>query len=56
MRYTIYQDPITLKFAFLALPQPFVEGDRLPVPPGGRWFDSREAAVAALPELLNRDE
>jgi hypothetical protein len=56
MRYTIYQDPITRKFALLALPHKFTEGDRLPVSPTNRWFDSREAAVAAVPELLNREE
>ena len=56
MRYTIYEDPITRKFALLALPQKFMEGDRLPVPRTDRWFDSREDAVAALPELLNREE
>jgi len=56
MRYTIYEDPVTLKFAWLRLPNNFVNGDRLPILPTDRWFDSREEAVAALPELFNREE
>jgi hypothetical protein len=38
------------------LPERFIEGDKLPIPPTDRWFDSRDEAVAALPELLNREE
>ena len=49
-------DPVTLTFALLRLPDKFVDGDRLPIVPTDRWFDSREEAVAALPELLNREE
>jgi hypothetical protein len=56
MRYTIYEDPVTLKVAWLPLPDKFVEGDRLPAVTTERWFDSREEAVAALSELFNRDE
>jgi hypothetical protein len=55
MKYTIYEDPVTHKFAILPLPDKFVDGDALSVPPVERWFDNHEAAVAALPELLNRD-
>lgn len=53
MKDTIYEDPVTHTFALLRLPDKFMDGDRLPILPMGRWFDSREEAVAALPELLN---
>jgi hypothetical protein len=56
MKYTIYQDPLTHKFAVLPLPNPFVDGDKLPILATDRWFDSHEEAVSALPELLNREE
>ena len=56
MKYTIYEDPLTHKFALVRLPKQFVDGDNLPVPATDQWFDSREAAVAALPELLDREE
>ncbi len=55
MKYTIYEDPVLHKFAILELPDKFVDGDKLSIPPTERWFDSHEAAVAALPELLNRE-
>jgi hypothetical protein len=56
MRYTIYEDPLTHKFALLPLPTRWADGDKLPVPPTDRWFDNHDAAVAALPELFNREE
>jgi len=56
MRYTIIEDPLTHRFAFVPLPPRFVEGDKLPVVVPDRWFVSRADAVAALPDLLNRDE
>jgi hypothetical protein len=56
MRYTIYEDPVTLRFALLRLPDDFIDGDRLPIRPTDRWFDSREEAVATLPDLFNREE
>jgi hypothetical protein len=56
MKYTIYEDPRTHKFALLALPNLFVDGDKLPITDVDRWFGSREEAIAALPDLLNRDE
>ena len=56
MRYTIYEDPLTHKFAFLPLPIRFVVGDTLPIAGTDRWFGSRAEAIAALPELFNRDE
>jgi hypothetical protein len=56
MRYTIYEDPLTHRFAFLPLPNRFADGDKLPSVETDRWFGSREEAIAALPELLNREE
>jgi hypothetical protein len=56
MKYTIYEDPRTHAFALLALPNRFVDGDALPVIEVDRWFGSREEAIAALPDLLNREE
>ena len=56
MKYTIYEDPVTHRFAMIALPARFVDGDKLPVVPTDQWFGSREEAIAALPELLNREE
>ena len=56
MRYTLYEDPLTHKFALLPLPSRFVEGDKLPIVAADRWFGSRVEAIAALPELLNREE
>jgi hypothetical protein len=56
MKYTIYEDPITHKYALLRLPDKFEDGDRLRILPTDRLFDSREAAVAGLSELLNQEE
>jgi len=56
MRYTIYEDPRTHVFALVALPSRFVEGDKPPLSDVDRWFGSRDEAIAALPELLNREE
>lgn len=56
MRYTIYEDPHTHAFALLALPARYIDGDALPVGDVDRWFGSREEAIAALPDLLNREE
>jgi len=56
MKYTIYEDPRTHAFALLALPPRFTDGDALPVSDVDRWFASRDEAIAALPELLNREE
>jgi hypothetical protein len=56
MKYTIYEDPTTHQFAHRPLPSRFVAGDRLPAVVTDRWFESHDAAVAALGELLDRDE
>jgi hypothetical protein len=56
MKYTIYEDPITRRCAHLPLPSCFLDGDQLPAVVVDRWFESHDAAIAALAELLDRDE
>ena len=56
MKYTIYEDPLTRRCAHLALPGSFLDGDQLPAVVIDRWFESHDAAIAALAELLDRDE
>jgi hypothetical protein len=56
MKHTLYEDPITRRFALIRLPPKFVEGDALEIRPTAQWFTTREAALAALRELLNEDE
>ena len=55
MRYTLYEHPVTHKFALVRLSSRFVDDDKLPILPTERWFDNRAEAIAALPELLNRE-
>ena len=56
MKHVIYEDPVTHKFALIRLPDKYLAGDKLPILPTDRWFDTREEAVAALPELLNQED
>ena len=56
MKHTIYEDPITHKFAIIRLPMPFADGDKLPILPTTQWFATREEVMATLPELFNQDE
>jgi len=56
MKHTLYEDPITHKFAVIRLPARFVDGDRVPVPRSARWFGTREEALATLSDLFNQDE
>ena len=53
MKSAIYEHPVTHRFALIHLPDKFIEGDKVPVLSDDRWFDSREEAVAVLPELLD---
>jgi hypothetical protein len=53
VKYAIYEDAVTHRFALIQLPAMFVDGDDVPIPPADCWFDSHEEAVAALPDLLN---
>jgi len=56
MKCTLYEDPITHRFALVRLPAKFREGDRLPISPDARWFDTHTQAVASLSELFDEDE
>jgi hypothetical protein len=56
MKHTLYEDPITHRFALIRLPEQFAEGDTVPIGPSDCWFSSREEAIAALPELFNQDD
>ena len=56
MKHTLYEDPITHKFALVRIPPDHIEGDKLPIPPKVQWLDSREEAVATLRSLLDEDE
>ena len=56
MKHTLHEDPITHKFAIIRLPLAFADGDKLPIPLTVRWFNTREEAVATLPDLLDQDE
>jgi hypothetical protein len=56
MKYALYEDPLTHKFALLALPYQFIEGDKLPITNVDHWFGSRDEAIASLAGLLNREE
>ena len=55
MKYTLYEHPVTHKFALVQLPHKFVDDDKLPILRTQRWFDNREEAIAALPELLTQE-
>jgi len=56
MRYTLYEHPVTRKFALVRLPARFIDDDKLTIRPTERWFDNREEAIAAVPDLLNRED
>ena len=56
MKHALYEHPITHKFALIRLPRRFADGDAVPTTAPGRWFNSREQAIAALPELFSEDE
>jgi hypothetical protein len=56
MKHTIYEHPITRKFAIIRVPPKFAEGDKLQVLPTDRWFSTRDDAIAALADLLNHDD
>jgi hypothetical protein len=56
MKHTIYEDPITHRFAVVEVPSNFIEGDKLPIPATARWLTTREDAVAALRGLFQVDD
>jgi hypothetical protein len=56
VRHTIYEDPVTHKFALVRVPANFIDGDKLEIPGTALWLTSREDAVAALRSLFDVDE
>jgi hypothetical protein len=56
VKHTIYQDPITHRFAVIRLPSTFIDGDRVTVPTTVQWFGTREEALATLSSLFDQDE
>lgn len=56
MKHALYEHPITHKFALVRLPRQFADGDAVPTQPSDHWFNNREQAIAALPELFNEDD
>ena len=53
MKHALYEHPLTHKFSLIRLPRQFADGDDIPPAPSDHWFNSREQAIAALPELFN---
>jgi hypothetical protein len=56
MKYAVYEHPVTHKFALVLLPTRFVEGDAVPLTNSEQWFDTRDAAIATVRNLLDRTE
>ena len=56
MKYAVYEHPMTRKFALVPLPARFVEGDAVPLTNNEQWFDTRDAAMATVRDLLDRPE
>ena len=56
VRHTIYEDPVTHKFALVRVPANFIDGDKLEIPATAHWLTSQEDAVAALRSLFDVDE
>jgi hypothetical protein len=56
MKHTIYEDPVTHKFAFVRIPNTFLDGDKVTFRTPDRWFESHAEAIAALASLLDVTE
>ena len=56
VRHTLYEDPVTHKFALIRLPPMYIEGEKVPIPSTARWFGSREEAVATISDFFEQDE
>jgi hypothetical protein len=56
MKHVLFEHPVTHQFAMIKLPPSYLEGDRVVPPPGVRWFDTREQALATLSNLLDDDD
>lgn len=56
MRHTLYEDPVTRKFALIRLPSRYVEGDKVPIPPTACWFGTRDEVLVTLSQLFDENE
>lgn len=56
MRHTLYEHPVTRKFAVIRLPSGYVEGDKLAIPPTACWFGTRDEALVTLSQLFDENE
>jgi hypothetical protein len=56
VRHTIYEDPVTHKFALVRVPAHFIDGDKLEIPATAHWLTTRDDALAALRSLFEVDE
>ena len=56
MKHTLFEHPVTHQFAMIRLPPRFTEGDRVVLPPRVQWFDTREEALATLPNLFDQED
>ena len=56
MKYALCEDPRTHRFAIVPLVSRSGDDEAAPIPATARWFNSREEAIAALPDLLSGDE
>jgi hypothetical protein len=56
MKHTLYEHPVTHRFAVIRLPPRFIDGDSLVPPPSVQWFATREEALATLSNLFDQEE
>jgi len=56
MKYAIYEDPDTHRFAVVRLPPRFAQGDAVPLPSSIRWFQTRDEVIATLSELFDDED
>ena len=56
VKYAVYEDPRTHRFALVQLPSRFYDGDRVPVLPNERWFATKDEALGSVPDLFDRDD
>ena len=54
VRHTIYEDPVTHKFALVRVPANFIDGDKLEIPATAHWLTTpgrRRRGPASLFEV-----
>jgi len=56
MKFTLYEHPVTHRFALIRLPPRFTGCDRVVPPARVRWFATREEGLAALSNLFDQEE